>query len=254
MQNTIPHVTFSKAHADALLQQSIGMQVQNIYRKDSLASYRLPDVLDTIPFYGRADYSYALDVYTRFQTMEEVLREYVRPINVVQRKGGLHLLLFDEPNRQFFDGGELVLLDGIPLFDKDKIFTYDPLKVKKLDVVTRKFFMGPTLFNGIASFKTYNGNYEGFSLDPGTIVVDYEGLQLEREFFAPVYETEKQLKSRLPDFRNTLYWKPQVTTDKKGKAMLQFYTSDQTGTYRVTIEGLNEKGDAAASQFEIVIK
>lgn len=128
--DALPALTFSKAHAVALLHQSIGMQTQQIYRSDSLAQFRLPEVYDTVPFFGHADYSYALDVYTRFQTMEEVLREYVQPVNVVQRRGGLHMLIFDNARRQFFDGGELVLLDGIPIFDKNKIFGYDPLKVK----------------------------------------------------------------------------------------------------------------------------
>jgi hypothetical protein len=246
--------TFSKAHAASLVQQSIGMQVQQIYRKYSLQTFRLPEMLDTVPFYGRPDYTYPLDVYTRFQTMEEVLREYVAPINVLQRKGGLHLLLFNEPQRKFFDGGELVLLDGIPLFDKNKIFTYDPLKVKRLDVVTRMFFIGPGMFNGIASFTTYNGTHDGFLLDPKAIVIDYEGLQLERAFFAPVYETEQQYQSRLPDFRNTLFWKPQVLTDKNGKATLQFYTSDQKGRYRIMIEGMNKKADAAAGYLEFDVK
>ncbi|HUQ97709.1 MAG TPA: hypothetical protein VM010_08585 [Chitinophagaceae bacterium] len=251
---SVPRYTFSKAHADAILQQSISMQVQQLYSRDSITRFAVPAILDTIPFFGRPDYSYPLDVYTRFQTMEEVLREFVLPINVVQRRGNLQLLLLDAPRRQFFDGGELVLLDGIPLFDKNKIFSYDPLKVKKLDVVTRKYFIGPTMFNGIASFTTYNGTFDGFQLDPRAIVVDYEGLQLEREFYAPVYETETQRKSRIPDFRNTLLWKPQVTLDKNGRAIISFYTSDQKGTYRVMIEGIDENGKVAVATTSILVK
>lgn len=248
-----PHFYFSKQNSTALLGQSISMQVQNIYRKDSLMNFRLPAAFDTVPFYGRSDYSYPLDVYTRFPTMEEVLREYVRPINVVQRHGGLHMLILDDAHRTFFENDELVLLDGIPIFNKDKMFSYDPLKVKKLDVITKRYFIGPVFFNGIASFTTYNGAYDGFQLDPRSIVIDYEGLQLERAFFAPVYETPQQQASRLPDFRNTLFWKPHVAT-AAGKTAFSFYTSDQKGTYMVVTEGMDDKGNAVVAHLPFEVK
>jgi hypothetical protein len=249
-----PVYSYATQHQDALLRQSIGMQVQHVYRRDSMERFNVPDNYDTVSFFGPPDYSYPLDVYTRFGTMEEVLREYVRPINVVQRRNGLHLLIMDENRSRFFEGGELVLLDGIPVFNKNKIFAYDPLKVKKLDVMSRKYFIGPTFFNGIASFTTYTGNYEGFTLDPRSVVIDYEGMQLEREFYAPVYETAQQAGSRVPDFRNTLLWKPQLDFGKGEKAVVEFYTSDQKGHYMVVVEGLDNEGNAAAARFPFEVK
>lgn len=118
-------------------------------------------------------------------------------------------------------------------------------------MVTQKYFMGPTLFNGIASFTTYNGHYEGFSLDPRSIIIDYEGLQLEREFYAPVYETGEQYRSRMPDFQNTLLWKPHVETDKNGHAAIRFYTSDQKGLFRIVVEGIDANGNVVATSFPI---
>jgi hypothetical protein len=249
-----PVLSYATEHQDALLRQSIGMQVQHVYHRDSMERFDVPDTYDTVPFFGQPDYSYPLDVYTRFGTMEEVLREYVRPINVVQRRGGLHILILDESRRRFFEGGELVLLDGIPIFNKNKIIAYDPLKVKKLDVMARKYFIGPVFFNGIASFTTYTGNYEGFTLDPRCVIIDYEGLQLEREFYAPVYETAQQSDSRMPDFRTTLLWKPQVHFGKEEKTAVDFYTSDQKGRYVVVVEGIDSQGNTAVARYPFEVK
>jgi len=44
---------------------------------------------------------------------------------------------------------------------------------------------------------------------PQALLEEYEGVQGEREFFAPRYETAQQ-QSRLPDFRNLLYWQSEV--------------------------------------------
>jgi hypothetical protein len=236
-----------------LTRHSIAVQTQNIYTGDSLNRFRLP-VVDTLPFYGHPDFTYRLDEFVRFTTMEEVLREYVREINVNRVRGQLHLLMLNEPAKEVFDDGKtLVLLDGIPVPD-DRIFTYDPQKVRRLDVIDREYILGPCHFSGIASYITYKGDYEGLALDPLTQLVDYEGLQWHREFYAPKYETPLQARSRMPDFRNLLYWNPSVTAgadpgnpQSPGSATLDFYTSDMPGSYLIVVQGLSPDGQTGVT-------
>jgi hypothetical protein len=233
----------SEKSKEMLLQRSIGMQVQNIYSGDSLRRFMNPVIPDTLPFYGQAQRSYRLDDYKRFTTMEEVLREYVTEIGVNLRRGKLHLRIFDFSIRDFYDNYTLVLLDGVPLTDGDKIFSYDPLKVKRLDIFHSPYINGHLVFYGIASFITYTGVFDGYELDPKLLTIDYDGLQLQREFFSPVYKTKEQSESRLPDMRNTLYWNPDIITNKDGKTVLQFYSSDRKGQYQVVVHGMNDRGD-----------
>jgi len=237
----------------SLVDRSIGMQVQNIFVGDSLRKFGAPSI-DTMHFFGTPDYTYLLDNYVRFTTMEEVLREYVREIGVNRPHGKLHALMLDEPLRAFFEGNNtLVLLDGVPVPD-DKIFSYDPLKVKKLEIIPRLYFMGPAVFSGIASFTTYNGDYEGLELDRHSLLIDYEGLQFQREFYAPEYASEAQLASRLPDFRDLLYWSPDLHFDDHGKKELGFYTSDVPGKYRVVVQGLATDGRAGGKVMEFEVR
>src|SRR5690606_39088721 len=126
-----------QAWASVLQQRSVGMQALNIFRADSLRRFSAPAQYDTLPFYGKAEYSYRMDDYKRFTTMEEVMREFVAPISVAIRGGKYYLSILDELYKRGYDENVMVLIDGIPLTDHNKIFSYDPLKVKKLDVVTR---------------------------------------------------------------------------------------------------------------------
>jgi hypothetical protein len=71
-------------------------------------------------------------------------------------------------------------------------------------------------------------------------VLNYEGLQLQREFYVPQYETQKARESRLPDQRYLLYWNPAIQV--KGKVQINFYTSDVPGDYSVVVEGLTKEG------------
>jgi hypothetical protein len=227
---------------DELLDRSIAMQAQNIYHADSIKSYSLPSVTDTLPFYGRAEYSYRLDDYKRFTTMEEVFREYVMQINVRVQNTKLEMVMFDETTRQFYTDNILVLLDGIPIYDYNKIFSYDPLKINKLEVVPRRYLYGTRVFSGIASFQTSNEKFDGFTLDPTLLAVDYEGLQLQREFYSPQHNNPTANSKRIPDLRTTLFWEPYVKTDVNGKASFNLFSSDMKGKYIAVMQGVDEEG------------
>lgn len=246
-------INLSARTKDMLEDYSIGMQTEHIYSSEQLNRYERPLFTDTLPFYGKPDRIYYLDAFTRFTTMEEVLREYVREINVFTRSGKLRMKMLNEEKREFYEDNMLVMLDGIPLADPDKILQLDPLKIRKVEIISRAYVYGPLIFAGIASFTSYKNNFEAVELDPSLIRVDYEGIQMNRVFYAPVYETAEQKASRKPDFRNTLFWTPDIKTDASGRAKISFYSTDQKGKYTAVIQGLDQSGHTAVSAFSFVV-
>jgi hypothetical protein len=243
----LPKFEFANGMQNALQAHSLGVQVLNVYSANNIKRFYDP-VVDSSAFYGKPYKTYKLDDFTRFTTMEEDLREYVSEDNIVRSKGKFHIKVLND--RGFLDGDPLVLLDGVPVFDVNKIFSVDPLKVKKLEVIRERFYYGPSAQEGIFSFTTYKGDLGGVELDPHAVVIDYEGLQLHRQFYSPVYDTETQTTGRIPDFRNLLYWAP--TVNNQGKA--SFYTSDQAGKYIGVIQGLTANGDAGSQYFSFEVK
>lgn len=250
-KRTLPQLTLSADLQKALEQHSLGMQIQNIYALNKIKRFYDPGV-DSAGFFAQPYKTYLLDNYTRFTTMEEVLREYVREDNIVRSRGRYHIKVLNE--KGFLDGDPIVLLDDVPVFNIDKVMAIDPLKVRKLEVVRDRYFYGPTVNEGVFSFTTYKGDLGGVEIDPHAVVLDYEGLQLKREFYSPVYDTEKAANSRVPDFRSLLFWSPDVNTNTVGKGQVSFYTSDQRGKYVVSVQGISEEGDAGAQYFSFEVK
>jgi hypothetical protein len=234
----------------ALAESSLNMQVQNIFSTKEIKQFYTP-VTDSSWFFGQPTKSYKLDDYTRFTTMEEVLREYVGSISVAKHQGKfvIHTYNGEQPL-----GDPLILLDGIPVFDADKLFKWDPLRIKGLNVVAQNFVYGPALFNGIMNFTTYKGEGSNIEIDPHAVVLDYEGLQLQRKFYSPVYDSEEQINSTIPDFRTALYWNPTVNTGLDGKVRLTFYTSDKAGQYMGVIEGSAVDGRCGSGTFNFEVK
>jgi hypothetical protein len=232
-----------------LTQRSLSMQLQNVFEPHGTGH---GERVDSIPFYGRADERYLLDDYTRFPTMEEVMREYVKGVMVRKRKDGFHFLTIDATNNSLFRSDPLILLDGVPVFNVDKIMAYDPRKIRKLDVVSRRYYLGHLSFDGVSSYTTYKGDLIDFTPDHATVLF-VDGVQPSREFFSPKYETQVQQESRVPDPRYLLFWAPQLTTDQEGKTGVGFYTSDVPGTYRVVVHGLSIPGEAGSAFFDFKV-
>jgi hypothetical protein len=173
---------------------------------------------------------------------------------VRKRRDGFHFIVLDNTWKRTFQDDPLVLLDGTPIFDVDAIMAFDPLKVKKLEVFTTRYYLGPLHFSGMVSYSTYTGDLAGFQLDPKSVSLDYEGLQRQRVFNSPSYDTESKRQSRLPDRRNLLFWAPHTTVEKGGRQELEFFTSDLTGTYTIVVQGLNENGDAGSAVSSFAVK
>lgn len=75
----------------------------------------------------------------------------------------------------------------------------------------------------------------------GSLAFKPKGFYMAREFYSPKYENTAYDGHR--DLRSTIYWNPEVATNKDGNAWVEFYNADGSGTYRVVIEGIDEKGN-----------
>jgi hypothetical protein len=249
-------LNLSEKFKSRILNQSVSSQVQTIFAGDKLKTF-YPALTDSSAFYIKSDKTYLLDNFVRFNTMEEVLREYVTEVPLMRQKDDFTILVRVKPHPNDFPRNvePLILLDGVPVFDSGtKIIKYDPKKVRELEVVAKRYFLGPLMFNSILNFKTYKGNLPDFPLDTRATVMDYEGMQLKREFYSPLYETEAKVSERLPDFRNVLYWSPDVKIDSNGKKTISFYTSDQENKYTVVVQGISPEGKLGSSKIEILVK
>lgn len=143
------------------------------------------------------------------------------------------------PNEQLIQ-----TIRAIPMSDVDKI------EVLKSAQNTAVF--GVKGANGVIAVYTRRGeSYKGSSIGKGIIQNKVVGYSKYKEFYSPIY-TPDNLQAKQPDLRTLLYWNPEVTT-KEGSTVLQFFSSDQPGKYKVTVEGIASDGKicVGSTNFEI---
>ncbi len=147
----------------------------------------------------------------------------------------------------------LVLLDGIPVFDHDIIYNYNPLIIDRIDVYNDRYIFGNNVFYGIVAFYTAQNRYPEFTPDPFTQIVPYDPGQARRLFYSPDHSAGEARPGRIPD-RHTLYWDADVAVGGDGHAGITFSTSDLTGTYQVVVEGVTSSGEPLSAVHRIEVR
>lgn len=128
---------------------------------------------DTSFFYGSPDKTYHLDDYTRFGTLEEAFREYVAEVRLTKQGENFKLRVINKPFNLYFDNPPLVLLDGIPVFDHNRVMQLDPLRIRTIDVIARRYYLGSLMCNGIVSLYSFDADMAGYSLPHRALVRDH---------------------------------------------------------------------------------
>lgn len=83
-------------------------------------------------------------------------------------------------------------------------------------------------------------------------VVMVEGYYGKKVFYEAVYD-ELTITDSTPDYRNTLFWKPDIITDKDGEVSVNFFCSDINSQFTGNIEGVSGNGLLGADNFEFKV-
>jgi len=143
------------------------------------------------------------------------------------------------------DTQPLILVDGIALNSDINDLRFD--EIESIDVfkgVSTAAF-GAQGSSGIISITTdKGGGNNNLKMEESKYTVYTPlGYQKPVEFYAPKYETMESKFLTIPDFRTTIFWKPDIViSEDEEEATFEFYTSDFPTTYSVVIEGLTSDG------------
>ena len=158
----------------------------------------------------------------------------------------------DDPSSFIPAGQVLIVVDGMEMHRYSRILSQiSPESVAMVEVLLppTSYVYGPDAYGGALIITTKPGGVDPKNLpSTGVLPILAKGYHKARGFYTPKYEHADDNPDR-KDLRSTIYWQPEILTDKEGNASLQYYTADGTGDYRVTIEGIDEKGNIGRKVF-----
>ena len=116
------------------------------------------------------------------------------------------------------------------------------ISFKNLDYV--HFTRGPRGHGGVLVIEHKKG-FKGKNGEPNRYlkIIQPMGVQQPVEYYTPLYENGDNCGNAPgTDLRNVLYWNPCVDVQQSGMSHFDFYTSDTSTTYTITLEGITSSG------------
>lgn len=236
--------SIKSAYAEYQMQKKSMDQSYNFYasNKSSLENVVVRDPnADFEDEMTEVDISVKVQKYVVFPTMEEMIREIVPYLQ--HRKSGdrttVRVVLF--PNNKVPAYDPLFLIDGIMTKNTSYFLSLNPseiISIKLIKDINKLSRFGSLGKNGIVLVYTKKESHPELQKINTQLAV--KGLNKPYEHYSPTEEDRSQV--RKPDFRSTLYWNPGVQIDASGKASVNFYTSDDVGTFLIRIQGITSDG------------
>jgi hypothetical protein len=237
-------ISVSKQDPSYIQMWSANYQINKIYKttQPGRASDQQTSPLKPVRFYSKPDIELILADYISLPTMEEVFYELLPRVFLRKNKSGYEISIADRVEDNKLVLSPSILLDGVMINDAGVIAKLDPVNVVKIDVIKDKYMVGNYPFYGIVNVTTKTHDFSIIPLPEYMTRLPYRVIDPVFTFVSPDYTTDEARNSRIPDFRNTLYWNPSVTPDNEGKASAEFWSSDLPLEYLITVQGITSAG------------
>jgi hypothetical protein len=180
--------------------------------------------------------------YIEMRNIREIVKEILPDIMVIRKNKKYSFKIINSYPYQPFENQALILVDGVPVYDIENLLNVSSKDLEKIDIIFRRYYFSDYIFDGIVSFTTKKGDMSALESDKTGSRQVFEGYNPRYYFYSPHYSIDSLRKSHIPDFRNTLYWKPDLKSTADGKATIEFFTSDESGFYTIVVEGISSEG------------
>lgn len=184
------------------------------------------------------DITYLLDDYTRFDDVETTLREYVPEVWVRKQAKKTLFKVLNTPLNDVFRENPLILIDAMPVFDADALAAFNPIKIKKLDVITREFSFNKDKYSGVISFTSFDNDFGGYELPDKALYLNYPEVQKSKKLQSPHFNIDLKDPS-FPDFRTSLIW---IQNSKLAES-LKIHASEIKGEYEILLSVMEDDGE-----------
>lgn len=238
---TFEKLTLSEDFKEHIVDRSIKNQVENSYLS---VKQTVPKAIDKPFFFGNNYTVTNLDEFTRFPTLHETFTEIVNNVwferigrdgyQVRVRSQGFDL-------RSPFPA--LLMVDGLLIQDHSLLYNYNAFNIQRIRVVRDKYFYGGKIFQGIVSIETIEKNYHQTTQLPELNEIELFRPEPAKHYFKADYSQNAGALKNIPDFRKQLLWNPLLNIHSLDTTV-DFYTSDEAGTFEIVIEGITHDGKA----------
>jgi hypothetical protein len=243
----------SEKYNKSILKRSIYNQIENSYLTENHDSAK--SIESVAPFLGRYDIVYNLDDYTRFPTVKETFVEIIKNVNIVAKNNDEFEFRVESLDPYLNNKEQVaVIVDGILLQKYSKLMEYNARGIRKISIARTdtKFVVGTKLYDGFIVIETFKEDFKKEETTGYFTNVNLFKPEPIKKYIKRIYNN-KGINNRIPDFRSQLLWEPMIDMITK-KVTVDFFTSDNVGTYEISVEGFTKEGNPVTLKEYFIVK
>lgn len=184
-------------------------------------------------FYPTPDFTLEMKDYVLLPQLEEVFFEIVKSVLVLKQDRKKELRILSSDRNRVIGDNPVIIVDGMVTTDHTAVLTLDPEFVKRIDVVSRKYFYGNIEADGIIVITSVNNDRCGLELPKNSVQQSIPDL-IESNLNSYVNTLNTHVWQPLKDNHNTPV--SIVFPDLPGEYVLRYFEVLPNGVLKTSEE------------------
>ena len=194
-------------------------------------------------FFGKPDAIIYPADYVDLPDFNEIHKNLIPFVRFRADKNGAYTVQVPSFETHMYLGGEnaLVLVNNVPLFEYGMLSDLNSRKIEKIKICLRMMMYGDMQISGIISIFANEDFLPSLAKENKVVQISNDVVNRNKGLILQDYKDSNGSGTKIPDFRQTLYWDPDVRIN--GDSLeIEFYTSDLKGAYEIKAQGLTGDG------------
>lgn len=221
-------------------------QIKNIRLIDALYTEeiiekKIPETIPGVNNFANPDLIIVPADFAELINFKEITVNLIPSIRLKYREDSYYLQTYNV-NKGTLSENNLVLLNGVPFHDINYIVSLGSRDIQRIEVITSTFLAGGFAYDGVVSIFTHDAKIPETYLKKHTLLLQNAVTETDIENKNIKDVEPDQSLSHFPDFRNNLYWNPELKVSGNNKVTIEFATSKLVGIFDVKIQGITSSG------------
>ena len=181
-----------------------------------------------------------LSDYTPLNDFKEIILELFPDVKISRENGRYRISVINDSKKIFSNYPIAIFMDGVYVDDLNKIMKLGSEQIKKIEVLDAERIFGDLVYNGAISITTRSTEIE--KTTPSSYSLRIKNDKFNNFNNYTIEKPDSIYNKTIPFFHQLLYWNPNLELKENENTDIDFFTSDNEGTFLLKFEGITGDG------------
>ncbi len=206
------------------------------------------------PFFGMVDQIILPSDYEELANFMEMTKNYITIVKFKKNAYGYNLNIIDDETKLMQEENALFLLNSIPIFDYNALNDIEGKAIQRIELKRKHVLYGKLNFHGVISILTDPKLASKIYSELGLPSISNHVMKYSGEIPVNHNESQESQLNRIPDFRQILYWNPEVILNDGNETNIEFSASEYRTKYNIDVQGITSDNKLVFSRSTIEVK